>query len=421
MTKFTELALGDDGGAGPGTSSQQDAFAHSSPSTSASTSTASDTAASVDAAARSAALATQLGISDAPPPWWSQQLNRVSSLVFNGGIVALVRAWVNPPKLEVPSEGGSVPEWYAAEWAERTRWRRLGNQVARDTAALAGVMLLMDGVEAGMRSVRGGQDDPWNRVMGGVSAGGILGLMWYPGGANPRGRAYMTAAGSFVGYFSYVAERAVDASLLNTQRALEKELLEKPEDALRAQLNRPYLQSLLRAKQRQMREAAQREVAERVRREQSGLAADSTRQQQQHQLPAGAGAVDDGSGGGIGGGDGPYGGGAGEEMGSAAQSSVSEQSGSTASLSGGGHMASSSGSSSSLRSGGSGRIITAAAAAGGGGGGRGGSVGYSGSGSSSSDMGASDKGVLVITEEEDGDGAGDGDGAAGGADGRRRW
>ncbi|GIL68386.1 hypothetical protein Vafri_21679, partial [Volvox africanus] len=170
---------------------------------------------------------------------------------------------------QVP-EGGSVPEWYAEEWAQRTRWRRVGNQVAIDTAALAAVMLLMDGVEDGMRRLRGGAEDPWNRVMGGVTAGGLLGLLWYPG--NPRGRAYMTAAGSFVGYFSYVTDKAVDSSLLKTQRELERELLEKPDDQLLSHLSRPYLQSLLRAKQRELSDAARKAVAERVQEEQRGLA-----------------------------------------------------------------------------------------------------------------------------------------------------
>ncbi|GIL82061.1 hypothetical protein Vretimale_7071 [Volvox reticuliferus] len=180
-----------------------------------------------------------------------------------------MRAWVNPPTLEVP-EGGAVPEWYAEEWVQRTRWRRIGNQVALDTAALAAVMLLMDGVEDGMRRLRGGAEDPWNRVMGGVTAGGLLGLLWYP--SNPRGRAYMTAAGSFVGYFSYVTDKAVDSSLLKTQMELERELLEKPDDQLRSALSRPYLQSLLRAKQRQLNDAARKAVAERVQEEQQGLA-----------------------------------------------------------------------------------------------------------------------------------------------------
>ncbi|EFJ40125.1 hypothetical protein VOLCADRAFT_100133 [Volvox carteri f. nagariensis] len=172
-------------------------------------------------------------------------------------------AGVPASQQQIPPEGeGSIPAWYAEEWATRTRWRHMGNQVARDTAALAGVMLLMDGVEGGMRRLRAGSDDPWNRVMAGVMAGGLLGLLWYPG--HPRGRAYMTAAGSFVGYFSYVTEKAVDSRLLTTQRELEAELLQKSEDQLRQELSRPYLQSLLRAKQRMMHEAARKAMAEKL-------------------------------------------------------------------------------------------------------------------------------------------------------------
>ena len=52
-------------------------------------------------AALPGAAAAALGISDAEPPFWSQQLNKASNVIFNSGVVALLRAWTNPPRSEV--------------------------------------------------------------------------------------------------------------------------------------------------------------------------------------------------------------------------------------------------------------------------------------------------------------------------------
>lgn len=37
----------------------------------------------------------------------------------------------------------------------------------------------MSYIQDGMRRLRDGTDDPWNRIMGGVTAGGLLGLLWW--------------------------------------------------------------------------------------------------------------------------------------------------------------------------------------------------------------------------------------------------
>ncbi|PNH08305.1 hypothetical protein TSOC_005142 [Tetrabaena socialis] len=152
----------------------------------------------------------------------------------------------------------------------------------------------MDPSQAGMRQLRGKQDQ-YNKIMGGASAGGLIGYVWYPG--NERARALLTASGAAIGYFTFVTEASTSAYLLQEQQKLERELLHKPEDQLRPEMNPHYLRHLMRIRQQQEL-AARRTAAEAAYNQQRGLAA------------AGATGAEGGSGQlGVGGGGGGGGGG----------------------------------------------------------------------------------------------------------------
>ncbi|GFR46038.1 hypothetical protein Agub_g7507 [Astrephomene gubernaculifera] len=208
-----------------------------------------------------------LVIREETPSAFMQQVQRASNIVFNAGLVALLRAWANPsPQPDAASAG--VPEWYAEEWAQRTRMRSLANRVARDTAAFAAACYLMDGVEAGMRQLRGKQDH-YNKVMGGVTAGGLLSLVWYP--RDPRARVMLSVGGAAVGFVTHGIEQAGNAVLLQRQKDLEKELLHKPDEQLRTEVNPYYLRALVRAKQEQLQAEARRTAAEAAAAQQRGL------------------------------------------------------------------------------------------------------------------------------------------------------
>lgn len=62
-------------------------------------------------------------------------------------------------------------------------------QYGRDTIALTGAAYLMDAVEYAMKSIRGTDKDPGNKMMGGVAAGGLLGVMCKCAGQQGTGRA----------------------------------------------------------------------------------------------------------------------------------------------------------------------------------------------------------------------------------------
>lgn len=61
-------------------------------------------------------------------------------------------------------------------------------QYGRDTIALTGAAYLMDAVEYAMKSIRGTDKDPGNKMMGGVAAGGLLGVMCKCAGQHGAGR-----------------------------------------------------------------------------------------------------------------------------------------------------------------------------------------------------------------------------------------
>ena len=50
-------------------------------------------------------------------------------------------------------------------------------QYARDTLARTGAAYLMEAVEGAAKIARGGAEDAVNKMLGGVAAGGLLGVM----------------------------------------------------------------------------------------------------------------------------------------------------------------------------------------------------------------------------------------------------
>ena len=134
------------------------------------------------------------------PPDWMKAMRYSSNMLLNAGLVAALRTLVNPPKLAPPVDG-SVPDWFADEFKEKTRGRLMAKQFLRDTAAFAAGCMVFDGVSSVMSYMRGGKEDPWNKVMGGVSAGGVLSLVckslgwWLPW----LGMALLAAAGILAG------------------------------------------------------------------------------------------------------------------------------------------------------------------------------------------------------------------------------
>lgn len=191
------------------------------------------------------------------PPDWMKAMRYSSNMLLNAGLVAALRTLVNPPKLAPPVDG-SVPDWFADEFKQKTRGRLMAKQFLRDTAAFAAGCLVFDGVSSAMGYIRGKKDDAWNKVMGGVTAGGLLALVWYPG--SNQARALFSASGACIGYLSFAAEGAANKVLLTQQRLLEKDLLHKSDEQLRPDLNTWYLRELLRLREQQLYEQRRAEL-----------------------------------------------------------------------------------------------------------------------------------------------------------------
>ncbi|PNW74412.1 hypothetical protein CHLRE_13g607550v5 [Chlamydomonas reinhardtii] len=195
------------------------------------------------------------------PPEWLKQVNRGAGIMFNSGVVALLRAYMNPPPPTVVPEPGTpgVPEWFTEEYEQRTRGRRLAARVARDTAVFMAGCYIMDWVDSAMEKIRGVKD-PMNKVMGGIAAGGLIGFSWYP--LDPRARALVTLCGGAVGFVTHVTDTASTAYLLAQQRSLEKKLLHKPDAELKTEMNPYYLRALIRAQQLRELQIARKAAAQ---------------------------------------------------------------------------------------------------------------------------------------------------------------
>ncbi|KAF5829599.1 hypothetical protein DUNSADRAFT_15864 [Dunaliella salina] len=118
----------------------------------------------------------------------------------------------------------------------------------KDMGLLIGCSYLMEGVESGLEAVRGTRDR-YNKLCGGVAAGGVLGFAWYP--RHPYARLAMTGTGALVGYLSYLSETASRRLLLDRQHKLEQELLGLPPQLHKQDLDPVYLQELFRIRQKQ--------------------------------------------------------------------------------------------------------------------------------------------------------------------------
>ncbi|KAG2427356.1 hypothetical protein HXX76_012550 [Chlamydomonas incerta] len=194
------------------------------------------------------------------PPEWMKQVNRGAGILFNSGVVALLRAYMNPPPAVVPEPGTpGVPEWFTEEYEQRTRGRRLAGRVARDTAVFMAGCYIMDWVDSAMEKIRGVKD-PMNKVMGGIAAGGLIGFSWYP--LDARARALVTLCGGAVGFVTHVTDTASTAYLLAQQRNLEKRLLHKPDSELKSEMNPYYLRALIRAQQMRELDIARKAAAQ---------------------------------------------------------------------------------------------------------------------------------------------------------------
>eukprot|EP00198_Chlamydomonas_reinhardtii_P009815 XP_001699152.1 predicted protein [Chlamydomonas reinhardtii] len=162
------------------------------------------------------------------PPEWLKQVNRGAGIMFNSGVVALLRAYMNPPPPTVVPEPGTpgVPEWFTEEYEQRTRGRRLAARVARDTAVFMAGCYIMDWVDSAMEKIRGVKD-PMNKVMGGIAAGGLIGF-----------------------------------SCSGAWRRVGGELLHKPDAELKTEMNPYYLRALIRAQQLRELQIARKAAAQ---------------------------------------------------------------------------------------------------------------------------------------------------------------
>ncbi|GAX77125.1 hypothetical protein CEUSTIGMA_g4571.t1 [Chlamydomonas eustigma] len=189
-------------------------------------------------------------LAERPPPLFLKELDKFYNTVISSGTIALIRVLISPPSHATSAgvEEAAVqrlPAWFSAQYKTQTSFQTFLRQYGKDTLILTGCAYLMDGVDQAVKWVRG-VDDVSNRMIGGVAAGGALGVAWYSG--SPTGRAMMSAGGALVGYLSFVFEQI----LLEQQQKLERELLKKPEVDILKEMQPHYLRALIRVKQRQL-------------------------------------------------------------------------------------------------------------------------------------------------------------------------
>eukprot|EP00200_Dunaliella_tertiolecta_P002767 CAMPEP_0202342376 /NCGR_PEP_ID=MMETSP1126-20121109/2968_1 /ASSEMBLY_ACC=CAM_ASM_000457 /TAXON_ID=3047 /ORGANISM="Dunaliella tertiolecta, Strain CCMP1320" /LENGTH=286 /DNA_ID=CAMNT_0048933325 /DNA_START=124 /DNA_END=981 /DNA_ORIENTATION=+ len=178
-------------------------------------------------------------------------LYKFSNVAFSCATASLIRTVLTrakPAAQAAEAQQGAIPSWLQADFKKKAASSGYMRQYFRDMGLLIGCSYLMEGVESGLEAVRGTKDR-YNKLCGGVAAGGVLGFAWFP--RQPFARLAMTGTGALVGYLSYITETASRRLLLDRQHKLEQELLGLPPQLHKQDLDTVYLQELFRIRQKQ--------------------------------------------------------------------------------------------------------------------------------------------------------------------------
>lgn len=189
---------------------------------------------------------------------FAKELSRFGNMFVNGAIVSTLRLVLDPSSYAVQPPPG-LPDWAAAEYKQRYMLRRFTTAIMRDAAVFTGSMYVWETTEKLSHQVRG-VDDPWNRVLGGLVGGTILGSYWIRSFTPAKVASFAAISGLF-GYWAYLGETQVKSSMLNQQRQLEKELLKKDNSELKDTVDPGYLRELVLMKQKAMSDLWESQVS----------------------------------------------------------------------------------------------------------------------------------------------------------------
>lgn len=177
-----------------------------------------------------------------------------TSIVISSSTMSLFRHMAAPVTATEPPAASTLPKWYVERFRMASAVKTGAGNFLRDTALLVAASYLMEGVEAGMKLIRGDRDDPVNKMLGGVAGGGLVGGVWYPRQSTPR--LLLTGTGALVGFMSHQLQATSKAILLRDQRKLEQELLGGEMAELTEDLDTAYLKHLLRLREKKLSELA---------------------------------------------------------------------------------------------------------------------------------------------------------------------